>query len=53
MLKQLIEKIKETISKLDNNDEANMIKTHFGNTITHIKFLQSSGDSSRYDGIGV
>ncbi|XP_065913927.1 vacuolar protein sorting-associated protein 35-like [Dysidea avara] len=53
VLKQLIEKIKETISRLDNDEEANMIKTHFTNTISHIKFLQSSGDSSRYDGIGV
>jgi len=53
VLKQLIEKIKETMTHLDNGEEADMIKTHFANTISHIKWLQSSGDSSRYDGIGV
>ena len=53
MLKQLIEQIKETITRLDNNQEAKMIKKHFANTISHIKYLQSSGDSSQYDGIGV
>lgn len=53
VLKQLIDKIKDTMSHLDSGEEADIIKTHFANTVAHIKYLQSSGDSTRYDGIGV
>ena len=53
VLKQLIDKIKDTMSHLDSGEEADIIKNHFANTIAHIKYLQSSGDSTRYDGIGV
>ena len=53
VLKQLIDKIKDTMSHLDSGEEAEIIQGHFSNTITHIKYLQSSGDSTRYDGIGV
>ena len=53
VLKQLIDKIKDTMNHLESGEDADLIKTHFANTVAHIKFLQSSGDSSRYDGIGV
>lgn len=53
MLKQLIDKIKDTLGRLDDGEEADLIKIHFTNTVSHIKWLQTSGDSSRYDGIGV
>ena len=53
VLKQLIDKIKDTISHLDDGEDADLIKTHFANTVAHIKLRQSSGKSSRYDGIGV
>lgn len=53
VLKQLIDKIKDTMTHLDEGEESEIIKTHFANTVAHIKLLQSSGDSTRYDGIGV
>jgi len=53
MLEISIHNAKEAVTNLNSNEVANMIKTHFANTISRIKFLQSSGDSSHYDGIGV
>ena len=43
MLKQLIDQIKDTMNHLDSGEEVDMIKSHFANTITHIKYLQSRG----------
>ena len=56
-LKQLIDKIKDELTKLEDNDEAKQIKQHFLNTLTHIKLkqrLSSEGeDGPSYDGIVV
>ena len=49
MVDRLIEMVKEAVTKLSDSEEANMIKTHFANAISHIKRLKSSKDSSYYD----
>ena len=49
MVERLIEMVKEAITNLGDSEEANMIKTHFANTISHIKRLKSSKDTSCYD----
>ncbi|XP_065915145.1 vacuolar protein sorting-associated protein 35-like isoform X2 [Dysidea avara] len=49
MVERLIEMVKEAVTKLSDSEEANMIKTHFANAISHIKRLKSSKDSSYYD----
>jgi len=49
MVEKLIKMVMETVTSLGDGEKANMIKTHFSNTISHIKKLKSSKDSSYYD----
>jgi len=43
-LKGLIALIDEHIPNLDNSDQSRIAKTHYQNTLAHIKFKQSLGD---------
>ena len=51
-LKQLLDKIKEDITGLDESEEASQIQKHFENTIQHMRHTRAN-DSSMYEGLGV
>jgi len=53
MMERLIEMVKQAVTNLGDGGDANVIKTYFANTISHIQKLKSSDDGLYYDNIVV
>ena len=44
MVNQLLEKIREDLPGLEGTDETELIRKHFGNTISHVQLKKESPD---------
>lgn len=53
ILNQLIKKVRDELTNLENSDEADQISKHFKNTISHLKLRMESldNDGEAYKGI--
>ena len=53
ILNQLIEKIREDLPNLEDNDETEQINKHFTNTLEHVRNKMDSGESDgpSYEGM--
>ena len=47
VLKQLVEKIRETLQSLESSDDVTLTKTHFENILEHTKLVEGNF----YDGV--
>lgn len=55
ILNQLIRKVRDELSSLENSDESEQITKHFNNTIAHLKLRMetSEGDREVYKGLNL
>lgn len=52
MLNQLISKIRDELSNLENNDETQQISKHFSNTLVHLRNRMETNDETvSYEGL--
>lgn len=52
MLNQLISKIRDELSNLENNDETQQISKHFNNTLSHLKNrMDTTEETVNYEGL--
>lgn len=52
MLNQLISKIRDELTNLENNEETQQISKHFNNTMLHLRNqMEASDEVVNYDGI--
>lgn len=46
MLNQLVSKIRDELTNLENNEETQQISKHFSNTLVHLKNRKETGDET-------
>lgn len=52
MLNQLISKIRDELSNLENNDETQQISKHFTNTLLHLRNrMETTEETVSYEGL--
>lgn len=52
MLNQLISKIRDELSNLENNDETQQISKHFSNTMVHLRNrMETTDETINYEGL--